>query len=167
MENNEACNIVGIGSVTMKLKHGRVKLLRNVRHVPHFKRNLISLGILDSLGCEYKGKCGVFKVSIDSRVALVGEKVNDLFIIKRVEMLKECNVFSNLYLIEVDLWHKKLSHISQKRLEALYKQDILPQEISNKLSLCEHCVLDKAKETKLHQGITGCCQFRLTNFVCV
>ena len=28
-------------------------------------------------------------------------------------------------------------------------------------------IIDKAKETKLHQGITGCCQFRLTNFVCV
>ena len=61
MGNNNACNIVGIGSATMKLNDGTVKLLRNVRHVPHLKRNLISLGMLDSLGCEYKGKCGVFQ----------------------------------------------------------------------------------------------------------
>ena len=38
MRNNEACNIPGIRSVTMKLKDETVKLLRNVRHVPHLKR---------------------------------------------------------------------------------------------------------------------------------
>ena len=80
--NNNESNIAGIGSVTMKLKDGTVKLLRNVRHVPHLKRNLISLGMLDSLGCEYKGKCGVFQVFMGSKLVLVGEKVNDLFIVK-------------------------------------------------------------------------------------
>ena len=70
--------------------------------------------MLDSLGCEFKGKGEVFQVFMDSRVVLVGEKVNDLFIIKGVEMLKEANVVSTLNLTEVDLWHKRLSHISQK-----------------------------------------------------
>ena len=74
MGNNNACNIAGIGSVTMKLKDETVNLLRNVRHVPHLKRNLISLGMLDSLGCEYKGKCGVFQVFMDSKEVLVGGK---------------------------------------------------------------------------------------------
>ena len=64
MGNNNACNNVGIESVTMKLKDGTVKLHRNVRRVPHLKRNLISLGMLDSLGCEYKEKLGgVFRIS--------------------------------------------------------------------------------------------------------
>ena len=117
---------VFIGSVTMKLKDGTVKLLRNVTLVPHLKRNLISLGMLDSLGYEYKGKGGGFQDFMDSRVVLVGEKVNDLFIIKEVEMLKEANVVSALNLAEVDLWRKRLSHISQKGLEALSKQGILP-----------------------------------------
>ena len=49
-------------------------------------------------------------------------------------------------LIEADLWHKRLSHINQKRLEALSKQDILPQEINNKLSFCKHCALGKARK---------------------
>ena len=63
MGNNEACNIAGIGSVTIKLKDGTVKLLRNVRHVPHLKRNPIFLEMLDFLGCEYKEKGGVFRFS--------------------------------------------------------------------------------------------------------
>ena len=72
----------------MKLKDETVKLLRNVRQVPHLKRNLISLGMLDSQGCEYKGKGGVFQIFMDSKEILVGEKVNDLFIIKGVEMIR-------------------------------------------------------------------------------
>ena len=74
MGNNNACSIAGIGLVTMKLKDGTVKLLRNVRHVPHLKRNLISLAMLDSLGCEYKGKCGVFQVFIGPKEVLVGKR---------------------------------------------------------------------------------------------
>ena len=71
--------------------------------------------MLDSLGCEFKGKGEVFQVFMDSRVVLVGEKVNDLFIIKGVEMLKEANVVGfAVNVTKSDLWHKKLSHISQK-----------------------------------------------------
>ena len=57
---------------------------------------------------KYKGKDGVFEVLKDSRVVLVGEKVNDLFIIKGVEMLKEANIVSapNLKLILFTLNHK-------------------------------------------------------------
>lgn len=52
-----------------------MKLLRNVRHVPMLKRNLISLRMLDSMGCEYKGKDGVLEVIKDSKDVLIGEKV--------------------------------------------------------------------------------------------
>lgn len=80
MRNNEACKIKGIGLVSLNLKDGTVKFLRNVRYVPLLKRNLISLGMLDSMGCEYNGKCGVFEVLKDSRVAVIGAKVNDLYV---------------------------------------------------------------------------------------
>ncbi|KAA0063883.1 Retrovirus-related Pol polyprotein from transposon TNT 1-94 [Cucumis melo var. makuwa] len=46
---------IGIGSVTLKFKDGIATLLRNVRYVPSLKRNLISLGMLDFIGCEYRG----------------------------------------------------------------------------------------------------------------
>lgn len=56
MGNNEACKIKGIGSVSLKLIDRTVKLLRNVRNIPLLKRNLTFLGMLDSIGYEYKGK---------------------------------------------------------------------------------------------------------------
>ena len=82
--------------------------------------------MLASLGCEYKGKGGVFQVFMGSKEVLVGKKVNDLFIIKGVEMIEEANNVTSLNLTEADLWHKRLSHISKKGLEALFKQGILP-----------------------------------------
>ena len=41
--------------------------------------------------------------------------------LKRVEMLKEADVVSALNLTEANHWHKRLSHISQKSLDALSK----------------------------------------------
>ena len=78
--------------------------------------------MLDSLECEYKWKDENFQVFMGSKLALVGEKVNDLFIIKGVEMIEEANAVLSLNPTEADLWHKRLSHISQKGLEALTKQ---------------------------------------------
>ena len=87
MGNNEACKIKGIGSISLKLTDRTVKLLRNVRHISLLKRNLIFLGMLDPIGCEYKGKGGTLEVIKDSKVVMVGEKVNDLFVVEGVEMV--------------------------------------------------------------------------------
>ena len=62
MRNNVAYKIVGIGAVRIRM-HGTVKTLKNVRHVPDLKRNLISLGTLDSLGYKYSGGGGVIRVN--------------------------------------------------------------------------------------------------------
>jgi len=41
---------------------GMIRTLTNVRHVPDFKRNLISPGTLESPGCKYTVEGGVLKV---------------------------------------------------------------------------------------------------------
>ncbi|OIT24974.1 hypothetical protein A4A49_55725, partial [Nicotiana attenuata] len=40
---------------------GVVGTLTNVRYVPELKKNLISLGTLESLGCKFTGEGGVLK----------------------------------------------------------------------------------------------------------
>ena len=62
IENNASCTTVGIGSIRVKMFDGVVKTLTRVRHVPELKKNLISLGVLDSSG--YKScQGGVHKLS--------------------------------------------------------------------------------------------------------
>ncbi|XP_038880520.1 uncharacterized mitochondrial protein AtMg00300-like [Benincasa hispida] len=40
---------VGVGSVSLKLQDGSVKLIRNERNVPTLKRNILLLGMFDSI----------------------------------------------------------------------------------------------------------------------
>ena len=63
MRNNASCKIVGIGTVRIKMFDGVIRTLGNVRHVPHLKRNMISLSILDSKGYKYTCEGGVLKIS--------------------------------------------------------------------------------------------------------
>ena len=95
MGNDSACKIIGIRSVTLKFKNGTTTLLRNVRHVPSLKRNLISFGMLDSIGCQYKGSARRFEILKDSKVVLVGLRINGLFLIKEVSMNHAALIVSN------------------------------------------------------------------------
>ncbi|CAL9127782.1 unnamed protein product, partial [Musa textilis] len=53
MGNNAACDVIGKGTIRIKMHDGIVRTLTNVRHVPDLKKNLISLGTLEALGCKY------------------------------------------------------------------------------------------------------------------
>lgn len=57
--NNQACKVYGVGTIRLKFFNDRKFLLRNLRHVPKLKRNLLSLSILEDLDycnrVEYKG----------------------------------------------------------------------------------------------------------------
>jgi len=70
MGNNAQCNVTGVGTVRIKTHDGVVRTLSNVRHIPDLKRNIISLGTLESKG--YSAEGGVLKVSKGSRILLKG-----------------------------------------------------------------------------------------------
>lgn len=143
--NNDACKIIGLRSVYLKMKDGSTKLLRNVRHVPNLKRNLISLAMLDSIGCTTQGSNGEIQIIKDSKVVLVGEVRNGVYVIKDVEATQYALTATSTQLTEGDMWHKRLSHISNKGIEELTKQGILPTGISKEMSFCEHCLMGKSK----------------------
>ena len=46
MGNNAVCKVIGMGNIHLKLHDGTMRLIRQVRHVPDLKRNLIYLGYL-------------------------------------------------------------------------------------------------------------------------
>jgi hypothetical protein len=52
MGNDMACKIVGIRTIKIKMHDGIVRTLTEVRHVPGLKKNLISTGALDTIGCK-------------------------------------------------------------------------------------------------------------------
>ena len=50
--DNEACEIVGKGTVSIKLANGNIWMLKEVRHVPCICKTLISTRQVDDEGCR-------------------------------------------------------------------------------------------------------------------
>lgn len=80
--NGAPCRIVGRGTIRFKMHDGKVRKLTNVQHVPSLKRNLISLGTLDSLGCSCTTKGKVLNVHRGSNVVIKGVKTGDLYVLQ-------------------------------------------------------------------------------------
>jgi len=84
------CKIIGIGSIKIRMHDGIVRILSNVRHVPNLKRNLISLGTLDSNGYKFPAEGGVLRVSKGSLVVMKGKKVDTLYILQGSTVMPLC-----------------------------------------------------------------------------
>ena len=74
MKNNMLCKTIGIGSIKIRMHDGIIRTLNNVRHVPDLKKNLISLGTLDSNSYKFSAEGGVLRVSKSSLVMMKGKK---------------------------------------------------------------------------------------------
>lgn len=81
---NNQCEIIGRGWVLLRLTNKNEVLLRDVRHVPKLKGNLISLGMLNDQECTFIGEKGTLKIEKEGRTILIGKKSDDLYVLKRV-----------------------------------------------------------------------------------
>ena len=79
MSNNNSCRTEGIGTIQLKLHDGIVRDLKEVRHIPEMKTNLISLGALESSGFTTTLKDGGLKVSLRNLVVMKGIKRKNLY----------------------------------------------------------------------------------------
>ncbi|MGV7343462.1 hypothetical protein PJI17_32705, partial [Mycobacterium kansasii] len=51
--NDNAYNIVAIGTVHINMLNGKERTLTMVRHISDMKKNLVSLGALEVIGCKF------------------------------------------------------------------------------------------------------------------
>ena len=58
MGNDATCTIIGMRIIKIKMFDGVVRTLEKVRHILDMKKNLISLGTLDSKGYSYNLRMG-------------------------------------------------------------------------------------------------------------
>nr|GFA49972.1 hypothetical protein [Tanacetum cinerariifolium] len=107
---------------------GVVRTLTDVCHVPDLKKNLISLGVLDSKGFKYTSKNGVLRVSKGALVVMKASKGTSSFYTLQGETIigsasVSCLEKSNSDLTK--LWHMRLGHMSEKGMVILSKQGLL------------------------------------------
>ncbi|KAA0051442.1 Retrovirus-related Pol polyprotein from transposon TNT 1-94 [Cucumis melo var. makuwa] len=120
MGNNQDCEIIGVGSVLLKLSSNREVLLK---------------------GVERQG-----------RVILNSRKVEGLYTVKNVIKPKYALISETEKGNELELWHRRLSHISEKGLTELQKQGLIQTRGVKRLGFCEHCIFGKSKRMKFSKG---------------
>ena len=79
MGSGDVSYITGMGSIRLKNHDGSIRVLTNVQYVPKLKKNLISLGALESKGHIVIIRDGVLNVSSDALLVMKGTRRNNLY----------------------------------------------------------------------------------------
>lgn len=74
LSNGSTCHVTGVMTVNIKMFDGVVHTLGGVTYVPKMRRNLISLGRLDSKGYRYLAVGGAKKITRGCLVLMKREK---------------------------------------------------------------------------------------------
>ena len=83
MEDDHALEIASIGTIKIKIFDGTIRTIREVRHVNGLKKNLLSLGQIDSYRCKTHIENGIMKITRGALVLMKAEKIDvNLFILK-------------------------------------------------------------------------------------
>ncbi|GAV69795.1 gag_pre-integrs domain-containing protein [Cephalotus follicularis] len=125
-------------------------------HVPGLKKNLISLGVLDSHGCKFSGENGIIKVFRGALVIMKGKKIDGLYQLQGNTVLGTVAVASSLGDKDADttrLWHIRLGHMSERELQIMSKKGLLAGAKLGKLDFCEHYVYGKQCRVKISTSI--------------
>eukprot|EP00268_Persea_americana_P012188 TRINITY_DN15115_c1_g1_i1.p1 TRINITY_DN15115_c1_g1~~TRINITY_DN15115_c1_g1_i1.p1 ORF type:complete len:252 (+),score=38.81 TRINITY_DN15115_c1_g1_i1:1859-2614(+) len=148
--NDSACKSKGIGKIYLKMHDGAVRVLTDVRYVPDLKKNLISLGALDSKNFKITME-GVLKVVYSTLVLMKGVRRGNLYFLQWSTIVGAATVSngSNETVADItNLWHMRRRHAGERALQGLVKQGLLQGTKACKLGFCEHCVFGKQIKVK-------------------
>ncbi|RDX97971.1 hypothetical protein CR513_19188, partial [Mucuna pruriens] len=114
--------VIDVGDVCLQTNTGMQLWLRGVKHAPDVRFNMISMHMLDDGGYDNHFGYGKWKLTKGNLVVARGEKISKLYWTKALVAKDSVNAMD----METFLWHRRLTHISEKRLNCLAKKDMLP-----------------------------------------
>lgn len=141
MGNDGNARIVGLGDVQLETNNGTRLVLKDVKHVPDIRYNLISAGKLDDEGYCNTFQNGQWKLTRGSLVVARGTKCSTLYVLQAKISRSIVNTLENDDTIEI--WHKRLGHMSEKRMSMLVRKKSLAGLSSVHLKRCAHCLAGK------------------------
>ncbi|KAL0554322.1 hypothetical protein IC582_008241 [Cucumis melo] len=123
MGNDGSTNAVGIGGVHLKNINGSRLILKNVKHIPDIRMNLISTSKLDNKGFCNTFDNGIWKLTEGFMVIAKGQKISLLYYVDAKIIDSDINIVNGE--ANVELWQMRLSHMSEKGLKILIKKNHL------------------------------------------
>ena len=83
MRDDHALEITGIGTIKIKIFDGTIRTIEEVRHVKGLKKNLLSLGQMDSHGYKTHVENEITKIVKGALVLMKAEKIGaNVFMLK-------------------------------------------------------------------------------------
>jgi len=152
MGDDEACQLNGIGTIRIKMFDSMVWDLIKVRYSPQMKKNIISVGAMESKRLKVTLENGVFNVMKGSMVVMKGVRDSNLYYLKGSTVTGALAAAVDSDEDATRLRHIRLDQAGEKSMQALAKQGLLKGAKTYKLKFCEHSVL--GKKTNVKFGIT-------------
>ena len=146
MGDDHALEIAGIGTIKLKMYDDTICTIQKVRHVKDLRKNLLSLGQLDSSGCKIHVQDGIMKIVKGALVVMKAEKIAANLYMLKEETQQKGEVFITLASSAEEstmMWHPKLGHMLEQGLKILAEQKLLLGLKKISLPFCEHCVIRK------------------------
>ena len=98
-------------------------MLKDVRHIPAMKINLISTGQLGDSGCLSTFGKTWWKIIKGALVIAKGDRIGTLYLCPH-------NTDYSIYVASTEvgetLWHHRLGHISEKGMQIIHSRKLLP-----------------------------------------
>ncbi|KAK9005847.1 hypothetical protein V6N11_043267 [Hibiscus sabdariffa] len=116
-------------------------ILKDVRHAPDIRLNLISAGKLDDEGFCNTFDDGQWKLTKGSLVVARGKKSSNLYLMQASTSRDTVNV--TVSDSSTELWHKRLSHMRGNWLNCLAKRNQLSRLKNAILKNFAHCLVGK------------------------
>ncbi|CAL1399745.1 unnamed protein product [Linum trigynum] len=121
--NGNLSKVIGKGEVCLETMNGTKLLLKDVRHVPEMRLNLISVDKLDEEGYCNTFHNGQWKLTRGSLVLAKGKKLSKLYVTEAKISPEVVNLAEKGDTIK--LWHKQLGHWSEKSMVKLAQTKLI------------------------------------------
>ncbi|KAH9746316.1 hypothetical protein KPL70_004379 [Citrus sinensis] len=127
MGNDHALEIAGIGTIKIKMFDFTIRTIGEVRHVNSLKKNLLSLGQMDSHGYKTHVENGIMKIVKGALVLMKAEKIDaNLYMLKEKTLQEADACVASNGEESTMMWHLKLGHMSEQDLKILSERKLLP-----------------------------------------
>ena len=135
MGDDEACQMNGIGTICIKMFDGVVRDLTEVRYVPQMKKNIISVGVVESKRLKVTMENDILNITKGSMVEMKGAKNRNLHYLKGNTVIDVMAASIDLDEDATKMWHMRVGHAGEKSMQILAKQSLLNDAKTCKLEL--------------------------------
>ncbi|CAH9079859.1 unnamed protein product [Cuscuta europaea] len=139
MGNSSSSGIAGIGDIQIKTSTGSTITLKDVRHVPDLRLNLLSVVCLDEQGYDNHFNRGTWKMSKGVLTIARGHVCGTLYKTHLRICMDSLNIAEET---SQNLWHLRLGHIGEKGLTTLMKKNLINIDKNSALGPCSHCLFE-------------------------